>query len=372
MAAPLRSVSKTTTRFNARYLYVGGLCAITIPLAILGVEHVFRSTNEPGSPGLKAGVIVILSVAVLGTGWAANRWSETADRFGTTIRVGTAFGAYGFGIAVLISTAHTLGAGAALDWSFIVAVGGLAGLAVGIPIGDGYAKLRRQRVVERLQKDQLRRNSRRMRILYRVARHNIRTEANIMLGYTDLIAGTAHGPTQEYADTLREHASRLERISKNVRRLRRIWETSEEAVETSIQSLTERALSKNQYRESERLTLALDDDAIVASPPFAHWALEEAVDNALTHTDDDTAVTVRTENLDDCVRLIVEDDGPGIPPIEVKSLGSKTESQLMHGQGLGLQVIHWAMEVSDASLSITERESGGTRVLMEFPVERSE
>ena len=360
-------------RLNTRYAHGGGLCVITALLALFGVGHVFRSISEPGSPGLKAGIIAVLGALVLGTVGATNRRSDTDAQFRTTIRVGAVFGAYGFGIAVLISVAHALGAGAALDWSFTVAIGGLAGLAAGVPIGNGFANLRREKEVARRRKARLQQVSSRMEILYRVARHNIRTEANIILGYTDLIEATdTHGLATEYINTLRVHASRLEAISTNIRRLRRIWETSDETVETSIRSLTDRALSTSGLYDAERLTLSLDDDAIVASHPFAHWAFEEAVDNALTHTESDTAVTVRTENGDGCVRLIVEDDGAGMPSIEVESLGNKTESQLIHGQGLGLQVIYWATEGAGASLSITNRESGGTRVAMEFPVVPSE
>ena len=360
-------------RLDTRYTHGGGLCVITALLAFSGVEQAFRPVSEPGSPGLKAGIIAVLGALVLGTVGDTNRRSDTDAQFRTAVRVGAAFGAYGFGIAVLISMAHALGAGAALDWSFTAAMGGLAGLAVGIPIGDGYANLQREKRVASRRKVRLQQGSRRMDILYRVARHNIRTEANIILGYTDLIEATGeHGPANEYIDTLRVHASRLEAISTNVRRLRRIWETSDETVETSIHSFTDRALSPSGLHDAERLTLSLDDDAIVASHPFAHWALEEAVDNALTHTESDAAVTVRTENRDGRVRLIVEDEGAGVPLIEVESLGNKTESQLTHGQGLGLQVIYWATEGAGASLSITNRESGGTRVAMEFPVVRSE
>lgn len=355
-------------RLDTRYTHGGGLCVITALLALFGVEHMFRPVSEPGSSGLKAGIITVLVALVVGAVGAANRWSETDDQFRTTIRVGTVFGAYGFGIAALISAAHALGVGAALDWSFTVAIGGLAGLAAGIPIGDGYANLRREKRVAKRRKARLQQESRRMEILYRIARHNIRTEANVILGYTDLIeTSTRDGPANQYANTLRVHAERLESISTNVRRLRRIWEATDETAETTVYSLTDRALSSLSHDDVERVTVALDDDAAVTAHSFVHWAIEEAVDNALRHNEGDVTVAVRTENRDGSVRVTVEDDGAGIPPIEVDSLGSKTESQLTHGQGLGLQVIYWVTEGAGASLSITDRESGGTKVAIEFP-----
>ena len=359
-------------RLNSRHLDGGGLCVATLIFTLLGVEHVFRPANEPGAPNVKAGVIVVLSSVVFVTIQVANRRIDTEERFRTATRVGIAFGVYGCSIAVLIMIAHAAGTEAALDLSFTVAMGGLAGLAAGVPIGGGYVDLSRERRTAERRKARLRNESQRLEILYRVARHNIRTEANIILGYADLIeSSTEHEATRNHADTVRVHAERLESISKHARQLRRIWEAEGETIETPVHSFTDRALSSSRFDGCERLTLALDDDVTVASHPFAHWALEEAVDNAFAHNGSDTTVTVRTENRDGYVRVSVEDDGAGIPPIEAESLGTVTESQLTHGQGLGMQVIYWATEGAGASLSITNRESGGTTVAMEFPTVRS-
>jgi len=47
-------------RLDTRYTHGGGLCVITALLAFSGVEQAFRPVSEPGSPGLKAGIIAVL------------------------------------------------------------------------------------------------------------------------------------------------------------------------------------------------------------------------------------------------------------------------------------------------------------------------
>ncbi len=114
--------------------------------------------------------------------------------------------------------------------------------------------------------------------------------------------------------------------------------------------------------------MEVDDNSTIKCHPCAHFAIEEAVENALKHNNSDTTVTVRTERRDDEVKIDVVDNGSGIASLETESLWTLEESQLTHGQGLGLQVIYWVTEGAGASLTIADREPRGTIVTMRFPI----
>jgi signal transduction histidine kinase len=363
--AALRAVRSRFGGAPKGQIYLVALHGVTVALVGLGMENLLRAVDQPGRELIKVGcslVLGVVSVAVI-----QYTYKRDVEHFETIAGVGAVFCVYGSCIAGLVALAHTLGTEVAMDWSYTVAMGGLAGIVAGIPVGSVYTSFGRVRIAGQDREMQLRSVSSRISILYRVARHNIRTETNIILGYLDLLeSADRSGVAEEHMRVLRKHATRLGSISKQVKRLRLIWENEGSTVDTPTAALVEKALAPFRA-DRDAIDVGPIGDATVRCHPFAHWAIEEAVDNALTHNDDGTTVTVRTADANGRVRVIVEDDGSGIPPLEVESLQRPTESQLVHGQGLGLQVIYWATESAGGSLAIEDRERGGTRVILEFP-----
>jgi len=57
------------------------------------------------------------------------------------------------------------------------------------------------------------------------------------------------------------------------------------------------------------------------------------------------------ETLEDGVRFVVSDDGPGIPPSELEPVREGEESSLRHSSGLGLWVVNWGAQTLRADLS---------------------
>ena len=96
------------------------------------------------------------------------------------------------------------------------------------------------------------------------------------------------------------------------------------------------------------------------SPPEAAMHLyrivQEAVANAVRHGGAQQ-VDIHLEGKPDTISVIVEDDGTGIPK-ETKS------------HGMGLRTMRYRAQVMGASLDISEKPGGGTRVTCRVPVER--
>jgi signal transduction histidine kinase len=90
------------------------------------------------------------------------------------------------------------------------------------------------------------------------------------------------------------------------------------------------------------------------------------LDNVLRHTEAGTDVAVI---LSDGPRLIVQDNGPGIPATErdqvIKRLYRLERSRTTPGNGLGLALVSAVAELHDAELHL-EDATPGLRVVIDF------
>jgi signal transduction histidine kinase len=106
--------------------------------------------------------------------------------------------------------------------------------------------------------------------------------------------------------------------------------------------------------------MALGDKNLLTS------ALANLLDNALKYAGSGSAVQVRAVEGRDTVSMVVQDDGPGIPPAERSHVVDRfyrlDQSRSLPGNGLGLSIVaaiaslHWgALELADASPGLVAR-----------------
>lgn len=112
------------------------------------------------------------------------------------------------------------------------------------------------------------------------------------------------------------------------------------------------------------LTTDLPAEAWVTTDETAlRAALDSALDNAVEHAD--RSVTVAVRSVDDGTRLVVRDDGPGLPEAERTALDTDRETALRHGTGLGLWKLRWAVRTLDGTVSVSTDD--GTTVEITVP-----
>ncbi|MFB6086951.1 MAG: ATP-binding protein [Haloarculaceae archaeon] len=207
------------------------------------------------------------------------------------------------------------------------------------------------------------------RVLNRVLRHNLRNDANVVLGHIEDVrerlddaearealstAATRIESILGRADTTREFARLLAEDGSDVLYPVRV----DGAVRQAINPLdTDGATVSVATRDGEQFVLA--DETVTA-------AVRSLVENALEHAGESPTVEVTTCRRGDRVVVRVADDGPGIDPAVEDQVFARNETPVRHGQGLSLFFVERVMAVYGGTVEVDDSEAGGARVDLVF------
>jgi len=94
------------------------------------------------------------------------------------------------------------------------------------------------------------------------------------------------------------------------------------------------------------------------------------VDNAIEATDQRGVIDVEAhhDRVNNLVRVVVADDGPGIPPAEREKLFLPYYSTKRRGSGLGLAIVRRIVAEHGGSIDVSDNTPRGTRFAIELPV----
>ncbi|WP_459194622.1 PAS domain S-box protein [Halosimplex sp. J119] len=208
---------------------------------------------------------------------------------------------------------------------------------------------------------------RRLQVLNRVLRHNLRNDLNVVMGYAEMIARRVDDETvDEWAETLVETATDVASLSERARSLdRTMREGSLREETTEIGTLVEESVDecREDYPDL-RITTDVDDATVVGDGRL-ELALGELLENSAEHGAEQVQVRVAPDCEDGRVVLSVADDGPGIPEQERAVVDESTEiTQLEHASGLGLWVVRWVCDSCGGRLRFEESDLGGAEVVL--------
>lgn len=66
-------------------------------------------------------------------------------------------------------------------------------------------------------------------------------------------------------------------------------------------------------------------------------------------------------------RVVIVDNGPGLPDSEREVLEAGEETPLTHGSGIGLWLVYWTVTYAGGEVTIEDRSPRGTRVTVTLP-----
>ena len=235
-----------------------------------------------------------------------------------------------------------------------------------------------------------RRRKQRLLVLNRVVRHNLRNDMNVLRGHVRLLEEVTD---DESVDVIEEIASDLIGLGEKAHEMDRIiQEASHEPSHVNVAGIVDRVVAR--YAEDAVVEVDSPTQAWVESHgPVVEAIVSNLVENAVRHSvpAESTAgdgrstpgpgaellgdgedvpaegrpvVEVGVTVTDDVVTLSISDDGPGIPEQEIATLVSGEISALQHGSGLGLWMVKWCVDLTNADWEIDTDD--GTCVTVTF------
>ena len=220
-------------------------------------------------------------------------------------------------------------------------------------------------------RDVTRQRTRRQRldVFNRVLRHNLRNEANSILGYAQLVEDG--DDTAAYADRIVDTTKDLVEVGERAREIDRIMSAPRTDATASLADTVAGVVERvdTTYPAVEVTTAVPEDAVVAAAPEVLEIVLRNLVDNAAAHNDaDEPIVVVSADTAPDGLRIAVSDNGPGIPEHERAVLDAGREDPLEHGSSMGLWAVKWGVTRMGGSLSFSENDPRGSVVTLTVPV----
>ena len=215
----------------------------------------------------------------------------------------------------------------------------------------------------------------RVEVLNRVLRHDLRNGMNVVEGCAEQLAAMADDEAAaEYARVISERTDELIDLAGKTRVVERTLDRGPvpngpvdvtEIVETAVGRLTDAYPGV----EVER---SLPSQALVRADALLTEAVYNVLENAVEHSDrPEPTISLSASPIpadSETISLSIVDDGPGIPDEERQLLEEEREiTQLRHASGLGLWLVDWVVTQSGGELRFGENEPRGTVVELRLP-----
>ncbi len=168
------------------------------------------------------------------------------------------------------------------------------------------------------------------------------------------------------------------RVSKTVAGLKSFAHPSDSTQETmSVQQAIELTLSllNNELKHNVTLHYERQEDAyVVGNLTELSQVFINLVMNATQAVGKDGVISIKTEELDESVKIHVADNGCGISPDNLTKLFQPffTTKEVGSGTGLGLAISHGIVEKHNGSISVESKEGEGTTFTVELPLADSQ
>ncbi len=180
------------------------------------------------------------------------------------------------------------------------------------------------------------------------------------------LARTIETKAREISDLI-SNVLDLTRLESGQVRLRCDWQMLDDLVGTAYQRLEEKLAGRTLDLRLPADLPPLYVDGILIVQLFANL-----FDNLAKYTPADTRITVSAGVDGGFVRVIVEDDGPGLPPGDPARLFEKfqrgTEEGTVIGVGLGLAICLAVVHAHGGEIEASRRAGGGARFEFTLPV----
>jgi PAS domain S-box-containing protein len=234
---------------------------------------------------------------------------------------------------------------------------------------------------ERVEAERLRAEDDMKTTFLQAVSHDLRTPLAAILGLAvtlerdDLELSPDEG--RDMARRIATNARKLDRIVGDFLDLERLNRgvARPELTPLDIGAVVREIVATTDLVAGRRLALDVAPLVVPADEAMVERIVENLLVNAARHTPGDSRIWVRTERADDGALLIVEDDGPGVPPDDRELIFEPFRQARGSGggSGVGLALVARFAALHGGRAWVQEREGGGAsfRVLLAWaPADR--
>lgn len=205
--------------------------------------------------------------------------------------------------------------------------------------------------------------------LDRLLRHNIRNEVTTILGRASMIV-EGDSDVDQQAETVVHAAERLLEHADKEREIIDLLTDVPTPQSIDLATMVDTVVDKLETAYPKaNVTVEMTDALIVQSIPEIERAIEEVLENAISHTDSETPeVVVTGTERQETVELSVADRGPGIPAEELDVLRDDVSIEpLLHSEGMGLWLVKRICTRAGGTVRFDENEPSGSVVTLVIP-----
>lgn len=319
---------------------------------------------------IEVGVPLVLSGAIFYVGREAARAEEPAGLQQYVLLMALIFAVIAIGTTTLVLWTELEGAFVLPDPLAAPALSLAAGASVGSLAGLIYhdSLTARARLADEVERTRV--LNQRLRVVNRLLRHNVRNTLDVALAKIDQVERAHDDPRLVDAATdCRDALQKLHSQTEKTLHIDRIDVGQADRVEIELADVLDRAVDDWTARARPvTFRRAFADRPVVLASPLTSVAIEEAIENAVRHNDNESlTVELAIETGPESVTLRVCDDGSGLAADEVSALDLDAERPLHHASGVGLWLVKWITEASGGRMRIEDGIDGGVCVAMTLP-----
>jgi two-component system phosphate regulon sensor histidine kinase PhoR len=212
--------------------------------------------------------------------------------------------------------------------------------------------------------------------------HELRTPLTAIKGYAEALLDDPDDADarERFLDIIHRHATRMERLVKDLLRLARLdaGQESVEMVPTDVAGLL-RGIANDfepmaaQKQQTIEVAVSAEAGTLMTDAAKLHDIARNLIENAVNYTPDSGAIDVSASVLEGRFQLTVADTGHGIAPDDLGRVFERfyrvdKSRTRPGGTGLGLSIVKHLVHVLDGEVTVSNQEGGGALFTVTLPL----
>lgn len=208
--------------------------------------------------------------------------------------------------------------------------------------------------------------------------HELRTPLTSIKGWSETILTSDFGDLEEVKQGLKIITKEVDRLSNMVEDLLDFSKLEGGKIKLNFESFSLNQeiydicnlFKAKAFNKELKITAELDEDDIIMADKFRiRQVIINLIDNAVKFSKQNGNIIIKTIREKDFVKIIVEDDGIGIPVEKIDKVKEKFYKIDIkkEGSGLGLAICDEIIKLHKGNLIIESNEGLGTKVIVILP-----